>query len=77
MTLRTDWLPRGLRGVAEMILACVALLGMGIALQAWVDSRAHAAVEGHAASEGAVLQSVREDIAEIKQDVKSLLRGQP
>ena len=77
MTLRTDWLPKGLRGVAEMILACVALLGMGVALQAWVDSRAHAAVEGHAASEGAVLQSVKEDVAEIKADVKSLLRGQP
>ena len=77
MTLRTDWLPRNLHSVAEMLLAAVALLGMGIAMQAWVDSRAHAAVEGHAASEGAVLQSVKEDVAEIKADVKSLLRGQP
>ena len=60
-----------------MILACVALIGMGIALQAWVDSRAHAAVDSHAASEGAVLQAVKEDVAEIKSDVKLLLRGQP
>ena len=77
MTLRTDWLPRNLRGVAEMLLACVALLGMGVAMQAWVDSRANAAVENHSAAERAAWESVKGDIAEIKADVKSLLRGSP
>lgn len=57
-----------------MLIAAVVLGMLGVAIQAWVDSRAHAAIETHAATEQAAWQGIREDVQEIKADVKEIKR---
>ena len=70
----TAWLPPQLRRVSEMLIAVVALCVLGVAVQSWVDSRAHAAVDTHVAGETARWDSLKEDISEIKADVKEIKR---
>lgn len=68
----TDWLPAHMQKVAKMLIAIVSLCMLGVAVQSWVDSRAHAAVDIHAVGESARWEALREDISEIKADVKEI-----